>query len=210
IFDFDGTLAETGDGVITSARYALNALGKPLPGDDEMRLFLGPPLDYSYREICHLDEDDIPKAIKLYREFYSEKGLYMLRLYDGITELLTELSNAGVVLATASSKPEVYLKEAVKTVGIDKYLSFICGKALDDTDASKEKVILKALTALGADKQTTLMVGDRCFDIESAKRVGIKSAGVLFGYGTKEELLSCGADYIAETARDIFRIVDKA
>lgn len=208
IFDFDGTVADTGDGVFSSVRYALDKLGLSQPSEEEIRTFLGPPLDFSFRNVCKLDDETIEEAIRLYRTFYPEKGVYMFTLYDGMTELFKSLSDKGIKIAIASAKPEVFLKTAVSHAGIERFVGFVGGTTLENKDTSKASVIKRAMEAVGAEPDKTLMVGDRCFDINSAKEVGIKSIGVLFGYGTKEELSQSCADYLVNSPDEILKIID--
>lgn len=203
LFDMDGTVMETGPGVLNGIKYALKTLHCPFPAVPE-RLFLGPPLDFSFREYCQLPEEQIPEAIRLYRVYYAEKGIFECRPYPGITELLVHLRAKGARLLVASSKPELYIREILERFGLLQLFDFIGGADLEGKRGGKNEIIAYTLSSGGvADVNKALMVGDRKYDILGAKRFGLASCGVLFGYGDREELSAAGADYLVEEALEI-------
>ena len=207
LFDFDGTVMETGPGVLNAVRYALGKLGCPFPAVPE-RLFMGPPLEFSFREYCRLPEAEISEAIRLYRVYYDETGLYECDLYPGMRELLRSLRAKGARLFTASSKPEEFVRRILVRFDCLDAFDFIGGADFAGTRSTKTEVLAYTLRAGNVtDRSRALMVGDRKYDILGAKAFQLASCGVLFGYGDREELLEAGADWLAETAEDIERIV---
>lgn len=206
LFDLDGTVTQSEEGVLNSVRYAMERLKMPMPADVPNRLFMGPPLSFSFSEYCKVPKEQIPEALRLYREYYSEKGIFECRLYEGIEELLKSLNNDGRVLLVASSKPEVYVKRILAKFGVGELFAFIGGATLDDSRSEKNEVLRYTLSSAGVENtDEALMVGDRKYDILGAKHFGMDSVGVLYGYGSEEELRSAGATYIAASAQDVER-----
>ncbi len=200
LFDLDGTLTNSLPGIFSCVKYALNRLGKEIPDDTALKSFLGPPLFYSFRTVCGLSEKDSDTAVKLYRERYTDVMLSENSLFEGVADMLKRLSDAGVLIAMATSKPQQYAEKIADGLGISRYFAVISGASPDDKECGKAYLIQKALEMLGvSDKQSAVMVGDRKYDIQGAKAVGIRSIGALYGYGTEEELLNAGADFLAET-----------
>lgn len=203
IFDFDGTLCDTGEGILKSARYALEAYGYEIAEDEDLSYFIGPPLLITFQEKFGADVQRADELVKKYRERYSKTGLYESKLYDGIEELLKNLKNDGIKLGIASSKPEEYVSELLKKFRIKKYFDSVCGVSFTADCEPKPSIVARCLEALGTDPAETLLAGDRSFDIEGAKQNHIVSAGVLWGYGNKFEFIEAGADFILEKPSDI-------
>ena len=202
IFDFDGTVARTHMGVVNSVVYALNALGAPIPEETTLLEFLGPPLNWSFTELAHLSPADADRAVAKYRERYSETGLFECELYPGFRELLEVLRDAGIPAGIASGKPEVFLKRIVQRLGIASLVSAVAGPSFSDKSPDKTPEILRALPP-GAEPSRCVMVGDRRFDIEAGNGLGMKTIGVLYGYGSRQELTASGAAALAETCAEI-------
>lgn len=208
LFDFDGTIAETGEGIFNGIRRALELMGVTPPEDEKLRYFVGPPLQESFSVICGFDNEQSTEAIRLYREYYAETGIYELHLYDGMEQLFRKLKDAGVKLAVASAKPEIYLKKIVERFGMSDLFEGIAGTDLKDRHADKSVMINRLLKNMDiTEVGRVLMVGDRFYDIEGAKKAGVDSAGVLFGYGSREELEKAGADFLVSSADELFDIV---
>ncbi|MBQ8448220.1 MAG: HAD hydrolase-like protein [Clostridia bacterium] len=207
LFDLDGTVIDSAEGIMNSFAYAFSRLGLPAVPRAEMGKFIGPPLLYSFETICGLSRAEAERAVEIYREYYKEKGMYEIRVYGGVGELLKKLFASGKKLVLATSKYELYAKQIIENIGLAGYFSFAAGSLTGGERGTKAEVIEYALTAVGAEKQSAVMVGDRMHDMIGAREAGIDSIGVLFGYGTREELLSHGATHIAETAEEIFEIV---
>jgi phosphoglycolate phosphatase len=170
--------------------------------------FIGPPLWESFERFYGFSEAEAKKAVGYYREHFSVTGLFENTVYDGIDAMLAALEDAGKTLLVATSKPEVFAEQILQHFDLAKYFSFIGGSELDGSRVNKSDVIRYTLEMSGvADLSTAVMVGDREHDILEAKKVGIASVGVLFGYGSREELESAGAGDIAETVGDLRRIL---
>ena len=207
LFDLDGTVIDSAEGIMNSFAYAFSRLGLPAVPRAEMGKFIGPPLLYSFETICGLSRAEAERAVEIYREYYKEKGMYEIRVYGGVGELLKKLCASGKKLVLATSKYELYAKQIIENIGLAGYFSFAAGSLAGGERGTKAEVIEYALAAVGVEKQSAVMVGDRMHDMIGAREAGIDSIGVLFGYGTREELLSHGATHIAETAEEIFEIV---
>ena len=209
LFDLDGTITESGPGIIRSVQYALEKLGRPEENPEMLRAFVGPPLIDGFMDYAGLDRDTAEKAVTLYRERYSTKGIFEVSLYPGIKEMLRELEERGMRLAVASSKPDVFVKQILDHCEIDGFFESVTGSSLTENDAGKPHIITKALDRLSMldRKSEVIMVGDRKYDILGAHAVGILSIGVTYGYGTREELLSAGVDAIADNIEGVVRAV---
>ncbi len=210
LFDLDGTLVDSGMGVTNSVAYALEKFGITPPPRQELFKFIGPPLTQSFKEFCGFDEEKTTLAIKIYREYYSQKGILECTMYEGILELLKSLKKKGYKIGLATSKPEIYATKVVELKGILPYLDFVSAASTDEkTRATKEAVVEYALELCGEkDRTKIIMIGDRHFDIKGAARYGLDSIGVTFGYGSLEELEEAGATYIASTTNEIDNILE--
>ncbi len=201
IFDFDGTLADTGDGVMASVSYALEKMKhSPLP-EQLLRSFIGPSLYSSFTGLCKMTDEEALAAIEHYREFYMAGGVYRCRLYDGIAELLQELSLVGSV-SVASAKPQPQLNVATACLGVDKLAKLIVGA--DPTVKSNDK---SDLLRRAIDGKSPVMIGDSLFDIRAAKAVGIPSIAVSYGFTDAETLALENPDYTAATVEELKRIL---
>ena len=207
LFDLDGTLTDSQEGIFNAVKYALKKLGEPIPPLEVLRRFIGPPLDFSFREYCGFDDEKITEGVKLYREYYNNGGLFENRVYEGIVELLTELKIKGRMLAVATSKPELFTGRILAHFGLDKYFDVITGALTDGTRSTKSDVLACALKNWGIkDKSKAVMIGDRMHDIVGAKDNGIDCIAVLWGFGDREEFEEYKADYIVEKPADILDI----
>lgn len=200
LFDLDGTLTDPKEGITKSVQYALKKHGINVTNRDELCSFIGPPLKDSFINEFGFDKYTADAAVAGYREYFSDKGIFENEVYDGITEMLQVLHNAGRVLILATSKPWVYAEKILKHFKLHDYFSFIGGSELNGDRTKKSEVIEYALAQCGiSDLDNAVMVGDRKHDIIGAKTVGISSIGVLYGYGSYEELTNAGADLTAES-----------
>lgn len=202
-FDLDGTLTDPGEGITNSVMYALKKFGISVTDRRELYTFIGPPLSDSFMEYFGFTYDEAMKAIDYYREYYQPTGIFENRLYDGIDEMLDSLKKAGKTLVLATSKPEEMAIRVLKRYGIFDYFDFICGASMDETRTEKAEVIAYALDECRVQANDCIMVGDRKFDILGAHENGMQSVGVLFGYGTKDELDGAGADCTVETVDEL-------
>lgn len=198
LFDFDGTLVDTGEGIRRSVAYSLEKMGKPALDVPTLSRFIGPPLHDSYMEYCGMTDDEAETAIARYRERYVDVGLYESRLYPGITALLRALHEAGAYVGIASAKPQFMLERLAAYYGIDRWLDTNVGVGLDRHSADKRDLILLAMPQ-GMDVGRTCMVGDRRFDIEAACALGLRAIGVNYGYALPGELIQSGAEAIFDS-----------
>ncbi|MDR0896326.1 MAG: dTMP kinase [Oscillospiraceae bacterium] len=197
LFDLDGTLTASAPGVCASARYALAETGCPVPPDDVLQRFLGPPLVYSYPEYAGVPLEDVDRVVAIHRAHYHEHGVLDAVVYPGIPNLLRRLRAAGVYLAIASAKPEPLVHRVLEHFGLARFFDCIVGNTFERRESDKT-VLLRA--ALPLKWQRAAMVGDRKFDMEAAVALGIDGIGALWGYGTQEELMQSGAVGCAATA----------
>lgn len=207
-FDLDGTLTDPAQGITNSFIHALKFYSLPIPSYEELCKLIGPPLPYSFETTFGFDHDKAMEAVAKYREYFSTKGLFENKVYEGIPELLQTLKNHGLHLVVATSKPEEYSVKILEHFKLSQYFDHICGSLMDESRSKKAEVIAYALECCGlreGDKDKVLMVGDRFHDIEGARANKIKSCGVLFGYGSRQELEKTGADFIASTVEDLYR-----
>ena len=209
IFDFDGTVVDTGEGIIKSLQYSFEQMGREIPDMSDLRRFIGPPIHYSYTHYYGVSEQQVGEYIKKYRERYTEKGIYECELYTGIVELIDSLKAKGVKVGIASSKPLRLIYSVADYLGITDKFDAVVGVRIDDSNhSSKTGLILEAMELMGAeDKAEVLMVGDRLYDIEGARGAGVKSCGVLWGYGSEEEFREYKADFIVNSADEILKLL---
>ena len=204
LFDLDGTLTDPKEGITKSVQYALRHFDIEVENLDELCCFIGPPLKDSFMEYYGFDEEQARKAIDIYREYFSGKGLYENKAYEGVAEVLQSFLTAGKKLYVASSKPEVFVRKILRHFELDSYFLFMGGADMDETRVKKADVIRYVLEECGIrDLDKTVMIGDRKHDVLGAKETGIASVGVLYGYGSRQELKEAGADVLAETIFDL-------
>lgn len=208
LFDLDGTLTDSGLGITNSVAYSLKKYGIEVADRAELYKFIGPPLKESFEKYYGFSAEELKKAVEYYREYYTDKGMFENSVYEGIEELLKEIRKAGKMAVVATSKPEIFARKILEHFGLAKYFSYIVGANMDETRTKKDEVISYVLESCDIpDKSKVLMIGDREHDILGAKRNGLDSLGVLFGFGNREELKKAGADYIAETVKDIYPVI---
>ena len=208
LFDLDGTLTDPGIGITNSVAYALEKSGADVPERTSLYRFIGPPLLESFQRFCGFSEEEARQAIRYYREYFQEKGIWENRVYDGMEEFLEGLRDSGRMLLVATSKPEPFARQIMEHYHLAEYFAYVGGSGLDETRTDKAEVIAYVLEVAGVtDKSHALMVGDREHDIIGAKKNGLDSAGVLYGYGSREELEAAGADYIADSLESLKEII---
>lgn len=206
LYDLDGTLTDSARGIVNSFKYCLGELGIEGWDDKALLKFVGPPLRESFGVYLGMDESEIDNAIKIYHTYYADKGIFENSVYDGVPEALERLRKAGYVQAVATSKPEVYAKKILEKFGLSEYFSDIRGIPLGDESMTKAQVIAQSMEHLGVtNKSTVVMVGDRDYDIKGAHLNGIPCIGVTYGYGSRAELESAGAEEIVESPAEILR-----
>ena len=224
LFDLDGTVTDSGPGIMNAARRALLRYNIEDADPERLRLFVGPPLDKSFIERYGFSEEDAWKAIGYFREYYNDKGIFENSVYPGMEELLSGLKERGYTVAIASSKPQVMIHKVLGHFDIEKYFDVIVGCELDGTRSTKSEVVQEVLSQLAtlavekglftekdtidtepaeSVKQHAIMIGDRCYDAEGAHALGLPCIGILYGYGSREEMEQAKADYILETVKDL-------
>ncbi len=203
IFDFDGTICDTGEGILKSAKYALEAFGYDAPDYEELTCFIGPPLLITFQEKFGADAATADELVRKFRERYTNKGVFESKLYDGVKELLITLKKDNIKIGIASSKPQDYIETLLDHFGIKSYFDVICGVSFTADCESKASIIARCQKELDTAGNLCLMVGDKKYDMEGAKANLIDSAGVLWGYGTKFEHIEAGAKFILEKVDDV-------
>ncbi len=201
VFDFDGTIANTGAGVTASVSYALEKMNYPALSESQLRSFIGPSLYSSFTATCKMTDGEAIEATDRYREFYMREGVYRCHLYDGMEKLLIKLSSLGKI-CVASAKPQPQLNVAVAHLGVDKIADIIVGA--DPTVKSNDKADLlrRAMSDSAA-----VMIGDSIYDIRAAKEVGVASIAVSYGFTSEEELAKENPDFIARSVLELEEIL---
>lgn len=209
LFDLDGTLTDPKEGITKCVEYALNKLDIGVEHPDLLIPYIGPPLYDSFIQIQGLTHEAALQGVDFYRERYRTLGMFENSVIPGIPELLEDLRNKGFSLYVATSKPTVFAEEILRHYKLDGFFKFTAGSNLDGTRSKKREVIRHVLDENGIPAAQALMIGDREHDIIGAKACGVPSIGVLFGYGSEEELAAAGADYIAKTVGEVGDIIQR-
>ena len=205
LFDLDGTITESGTGITKSVAYALQKQGIVETDRAKLNLFVGPPLLQSFQAYYGFTPEQARQGVEDYREYYAVKGIYENRVYDGVKPMLQALRDAGRRCILATAKPEHYAVLILKHFGLSQYFEAICGATMDERRTNKTEVIAYALEKTGVTQG--VMVGDREHDILGAKAHHLASVGVLYGYGSRQELETAGADQIAATPREVAQMI---
>lgn len=207
-FDLDGTLTNSKEGIINSVLYALNKMKIQEQNITSLNSFIGPPLKNSFKEKYALSDQDANRAVEYYREYFSEKGLYENQLYDGIEKILIAMKQANMRLWVVTSKPKIYADKIISYFSLLDYFESVIGSNLDNTLTDKTELIAHTLDkiAQGLELKNCVMIGDRKHDIIGAKNNNIKSCGVLYGFGSKQEIMRAAPDYISETTSGLINI----
>lgn len=207
LFDLDGTLTDSGEGIINCAVFAMERLGIPVPPREELGVFVGPPLWDTFRQFG-VPSDRVDEAVEIFRSRYVPIGKFENTPYPGIRETLEALRAQGRKLYVATSKPEVTAREILEHFDLSRYFAEICGATIDKTRTSKEDVIAYLLS-LDACRENSVMVGDTAFDVIGAAAHGIPTIGAAWGYGKTEDMVSAGAAAIARSPEDLLRIIEE-
>lgn len=207
LFDLDGTLTDPFEGITRSVEYALNAFGIEVEDRRVLAPFIGPPLVESLTERYGFTMEDAVAAVAKYREYFAVKGLYENELFEGIPELLCDCREAGYKISMATSKPTHYARIIAEHFDIARYFDAIHGSSLDGSRITKSSVVAEAVQEEHLDPSRTLMIGDRRHDVEGAGEHGIRTVGVLYGYGSLEEHTAAGAAYIVNSISDLRQLL---
>lgn len=206
LFDLDGTLTDPGEGITNSVRYALRHFGIEEPDITKLYRFIGPPLKNSFMKQYDFEETKAELAIKKYREYFSEKGIYENKLYPGISHMLAQLTERGKQIVLATSKPAVFARKILAHFSISSYFSQIAGSELNGERTEKKEVIAHALSLCGLEegrRSEVIMVGDRKYDITGAHDNGVEALGVLYGYGSREEMEAAQPQYLVNSVEEL-------
>lgn len=207
LFDLDGTLTDSGEGIMNAATYALKHFGLKVPDRTTMRVFVGPPLRDTFIRFG-MDPNDTAEGIEEFRRYYNDKGIFENFPYPGIRELLQDLKNAGHKLCVATSKPEYMANQVLDRFELSQYFDLICGATEDESRVEKSEVIEYLLMQNG-NANDLFMVGDTTFDVVGAAAHGIPAIGVAWGYGSVDDMKQAGAVAIAETPAALFALLEK-
>lgn len=212
LFDLDGTLTDPKEGITKSVQFALAQQGISEPDLKKLEPFIGPPLKDSFMERYGMTEEQASQGVEDYRKRFAPIGKFENKVYPGIPEMLADLKQAGVKLAVASSKPEVFVWDILKHFKLDSYFDVVTGSELDGTRSRKEEVVEEALRRLSADgenvsRENCAMVGDRRFDIEGGRQFGLTTVGVTYGYALRGELQAAKADHIVKDPAQLTKLL---
>ena len=200
---------DTSEGVFNSFRHVISAFNLETPSPETFHSMIGPSLVDSFKNVFHFPDEEVHKAMAKYREYYLDKGMFQVRVYDGLEELLKRLTENGCSLYTATCKPEPYARSILKHLNLDRYFTFIGGSDVEEVLRIKKVDIINYVIGEAGikDKSSCIMIGDRKFDIEGAKQAGIASVGILYGFGDRAEMEECGADYIEESPESLGKLL---
>ncbi len=206
-FDLDGTLIDSERGITNSVRQVLEEYHIKEYDKEILRKFIGPPLGESFQAYFGFSTEEIEGLTACYRKYYSAGGMYEAEVYGGIETLLKALKKEGKILAVATSKPEYFARKILERFGLAKYFDCIAGATMDGSRSSKNDVLSYAMSQCKIEEKAwAVMIGDREQDIFGARKNGLESIGVLFGFGSRAELEEAGADYIVNTPEEIIKI----
>jgi phosphoglycolate phosphatase len=196
-FDLDGTLTDPEQGITACIRYALRELNLSIADNIDLTRYIGPPLLGSFEELCK-DKQQANRALEYFRQRFTTHGLYENRLYDGITEALSELASQQHAIYVVTSKPTIFAIRIIEHFKLAVYFKDVYGSDLDGSRADKTELIAHVLEQRSCSSEHTVMIGDRRFDIQGAKNNGILAIGAVWGHGTEQELINADADTLCE------------
>lgn len=206
LFDLDGTLTDPMMGITKSVRYALNYYGIEVNDLNDLLPFIGPPLRDSFKEYYGFDEAKANEAVEKYREYYKTDGIFDNKVYQGMVDCLQTLKDNGKKLYVATSKPEFFAKQIIEHFSLSKYFEYVGGSEFNSRE-KKAEVIEYVLKTNQIDNDDVIMVGDRKHDIIGAHENKIPCVGVLYGYGTEDELKQYQADYLVSTVEELTELL---
>lgn len=204
LFDLDGTLTNPQEGFVNSIRFALTKLGIEIEAGTRLESYIGPPLHNTFEKLCP-DESSAEHAISLYRERYSSTGLFENHLYEGIAECLDQLASIADSIHVVTSKPTIYSERIIEHFNLDQHIDVVYGSNLDGSLSDKTELLAYVLEKEKILPQNAVMIGDRRFDMIGANNHGIKALGVLWGFGSEEELQTAGADELCAHPQEIYQ-----
>ena len=206
LFDLDGTLTDSAEGILRSAQYMQKKMGMRVWSESELAFMIGPPLTVSFGQGMGMSETQVQQAISYFRERYFDVGLFENKVYDNIPETLSALRKQGKRLAVATSKHQSTAQRILDHFGLTPYFEVIGGDAPGGGRTDKQKVVAYVLEQMQAKKDDVVMIGDRKYDIEGAHALGIPAIGVLYGYGSQAEFDACQADVVVHTPQELLTL----
>ncbi|QQK07190.1 HAD-IA family hydrolase [Miniphocaeibacter halophilus] len=206
LFDLDGTIIDSGEGIKNAIRYSLNKEGIEENREEVLNSFIGPPLVDSYMENYNFTREKAIEVVNVYREYYGRYGVYENRLYDGIVDVIKKLKEQDNKIILATSKPEIFAREVMKQHKLTDYFDFIGGASLDHKIAHKNEVLQYIMDNIKIEKEKSFMIGDTKFDILGGRKFNLKTVGVTYGYGSLEELKESKADYIVNKPLELLTL----
>jgi len=207
-FDLDGTLTNPERGLVAAFKYAFDKMGIEYRDEESLKRFIGPPLFEEWQRTLGISAEKSSEMLRVFRDFYQVFGWWDNEIYEGVPAMLSELKKRGKTIILATSKPEHFANKILHLFDIHRYFDFVGGAESDKKRDKKSEVLEYALMSVGAtEKEKCILVGDRKYDAEGAKKVGIDSMGVLYGHGSLEELEAAGFDYIVESVSDITKLI---
>lgn len=209
LFDLDGTLTDSGEGITNSVRNALNYFKIEVNSEEELRRFVGPPLRDSFRKFYNFNEEETTLAVEKFREYFREKGMFENKVYEGMDKLLDELHKNGTKTFVTTSKPEEFATKILEHFNLEKYFTYIHGATMDLSVSKKEQIIGYTIKQHNLKLEETIMIGDRAEDIIGAHENHIDSIGVLYGYGDYEELSEVKPTYIVKDVKELSELLYK-
>lgn len=211
LFDLDGTVSESAEGIRASLEYAINTLGAPMPDLSDYTRYVGPPLIDTFLNLVGLDPETAERGAQLYRDYYNEKGKFLNRVYKGIPELLGRLREEDVKMCICSSKYELFAEEIIGILGLSGDFDAVCGSNIDGSRKDKKDLIPYAVACLGGDferdRERTVMLGDTWYDAKGAKLCGVDFIGVRYGYGKTADMEEQGARLFADTPGELYELL---
>lgn len=207
LFDMDGTLSDPYVGISNGIIYSLQKFNITERDEAKFKMFIGPPLNQSFMEIYNFDSSTAKDAVKYYREYYSEKGIFENRLYEGIDTVLKTLTQNNKNCMVATSKPTEFAVRILKYFNISEYFQDVIGSNLDGTFSEKEEIIKSVIEKHNLDKAETVMIGDKKHDINGAHKNDIDSVAVMYGYGSVEELEAAKPTYLCSSVQGILEVM---
>lgn len=204
LFDLDGTLVDSSEGITKSVRYALLHFGIEEPDTEKLKAFIGPPLSDSFMKYYGFSAGQAGRAVEVYRERYQETGIYECRLYPGVEECIRALKGQGIKVGMASSKPEISCRRILEHFGILEFFDDVAGATMDGRISAKSQVLREVLRRWPDMKKEELcLIGDTIFDVEGAKEVGVPCVAVSFGFGDVDEMRAAGAVAVCDDMREL-------
>ncbi|WMJ22059.1 HAD hydrolase-like protein [Paludicola sp. MB14-C6] len=208
LFDLDGTVINSKEGIFNSLYYTFDKLGMIEQDEHKLQQFIGPSIGSSFQNLYQMTNEEAIHAVSIYREYYQSKGIYECEPYEGIEELFLHLKQVNKRIAIATKKPEPFAITVMEHLGLAKYMDAICGSDLNEADNSKAHIIQTAADLLKTNEYNeVVMIGDTKYDVIGAKKVNIDCIGVLYGFGSEQELIKHGAIAIAKDMNELNNIL---